>query len=116
MTIIKLETKQVEFDGRVFEISCNMAVLEALQTAHESLNAVLALPPFQAAAELLAAMLNDYAEDQGWEIRYTPKQVERRTNLQALNELGVLGMFLRAVTDEAEAPAEDPPVGAGEGN
>lgn len=116
MTSIRLETKRLEFDGRVWEICCNMAVLDALQTAHGGdFSAVMALPPFQAAAEMLAAMLNDYAEDQGWDVRYTPKQVARRTNLLALNELDVLGMFNRAVSVE-EPAAEDAPAGAGEGN
>lgn len=115
ITIIKLEKKQLEFDGRVFEVSCNMAVLAALEEARGSLDAVINLPTFQQAPELLAAMLNDYAEDQGWEIRYTPKQVAQRINLQALNELDVLGMFIRAVSGAEAAPAEDDPDGTSEG-
>lgn len=116
MTSIRLETKRLELDGRIFEISCNMAVLDALQTAHGSIDAAMDRPPFQAAALLLAAMLNDYAEDQGWDVRYTPKQVARKLPLTALNELDVLGMFNRACSIEEEAPAADAPAGAGEGN
>lgn len=116
MTSIRLETKRLEFDGRVWEISCNMAVLDALQTAHGDFNAIVNRPPFQIAPDLLAAMLNDYAEDQGWDVRYTAKQVARKIPLRVMNELDPLGMFNRACAIEGAAPEEDAPVEDGEGN
>jgi len=98
MTSIRLEKKTVEFDGRVWEICCNMAVLDELQEAHGGdFSAVMNLPSMQAAAAIFAAMLNDYAEDMGWEIRYTPRQVAKLVPFSALQEMDIIGMFTRAV-------------------
>ena len=111
MTSIRLEKKTLEFDGRVWEICCNMAVLDALQEAHGGdFSEVMNLPVMKAPAEILAAMLNDYAEDMGWEIRYTAKHVAKLVPFSALRELDILGMFSRAVIPLGSEPeaAEDP--------
>lgn len=111
MTSIRLEKKQFEFDGRVWEICCNMAVLEAMQEAHGGdFGEVMNLPILQAPSEILAAMLNDYAEDMGWEVRYTPKQIAKQVPFSAMRELDIVGMFTRAVIPLGSTPAtaEDP--------
>lgn len=110
MTSIRLEKKRLEFDGRVWEICCNMAVLDALQTAHGgSFSALAEMDPIKSVTEVLAAMLNDYAEDQGWEIRYTPRKIAKMVPLGAMKDLDIMGMFWRSVSpDEAEDSAAEP--------
>ena len=61
---IRLEEKPFELDGKVYMLRCNMAVLDALQDAHGGdFGEVMNLPARQGIVEVLAAMLNDYAED-----------------------------------------------------
>lgn len=116
MTSIRLETKRIEFEGKTWELRCNMAVLDALEQAHDgNFTEVMNLPPIKAIPEILAAMLNDYAEDQGWDVHYTPRQIARMVPFNTAKELDVVGMLFRAVippdaSGETEAaPAGDDP-------
>lgn len=117
MTSIRLEKKQLEFDGRVWELRCNMAVLEALQSSvGGDFGAVMKLPVMQAPAEILAAMLNDYAEDMGWPERYTAKQIAKMVPFASMRELDVVGMLTRAIIPAGAKPAEAAPEDADPGN
>lgn len=109
MSSLRLEEKPVEFEGRQYLLRCNMAVLDALQEAHGGDFAeVMQLSPQQAAPEILAAMLNDYAEDMGWEERWTRRQIAKRVSYAQLIELDVLGLFTRGlVPGSAEAQPVD---------
>ena len=113
MTSIRLEKKTLEFDGRVWEICCNMAVLDALQEAHGgSFGALAEMDPIKSVTEVLAAMLNDYAEDMDWKIRCTPRMIAKMVPLAAMKDLDVMGMFWRSVSpDAAEDSAEAAPEG-----
>lgn len=108
---LRLEEKPFELEGKVYTLRCNMAVLDALQEAHDGdFGAVYDLPVREGSAQILAAMLNDYAEDMGWEERWTAKQIKKRLPWAALLELDVIGMFTRATVPglsekNAEAPA-----------
>lgn len=95
---IRLEEIPFEFDGKTFLLRCNMAVLEDVQDAHGgSLDEVLDLPPTATVLEFLAAMLNDYADEQGWKERYTPKVLRRKLNLAMIQEADVMGLVTRAI-------------------
>ena len=77
---LKLEQFPYEFEGKTYMLRCNMAVLEDIQDAHGG-NLEEALDPDHAinsAVEFLTAMLNDYADEQGWPERFTIKQVKRK--------------------------------------
>ncbi len=53
-------------------------------------------------------MLNDYAEDMGWEERWTRRQIAKRVSYAQLIELDVLGLFTRGlVPGSAEAQPVD---------
>jgi len=114
---LKLEEVPFEFEGKTYMLRCNMAVLEEIQDAHGGdLNE--ALDPDHAissALEFLTAMINDYAEDQGWPERYTRKQVGRRLSFGDLaNRVTkeVMGLVIRSMavpSKAANAPKPETP-------
>lgn len=105
--MLRLEEKPFELDGKTYQLRCNMATLDALEEAHDGDFAeVVNMPARKGVVEILAAMLNEYAEDQGWPERWTPEAIKRRFSYRYLLDLDVLGIFFRAVVpqkDDAEA-------------
>ena len=109
MSSLRLEEKPVEFEGRSYVLRCNMAVLDALQEAHGGDFAeVMQLSPQQAAPEILAAMLNDYAEDMGWEQDWTARRVKKQVPYKALLEADVIGLFNRAIIPASQQEISEP--------
>lgn len=99
---LQLEELPFELDGKTYLLRCNMAVLEAIQEAHDGdFGAVLELPANESALEFLAAMLNDYAWDQGWPELWTTQQLKRRVSLSMLTQI------FRLVSRAVFAPAPD---------
>ena len=97
---LRLEQIPYEFEGKTYMLRCNMAVLEDIQEAHGG-NLEEALDPDHAihsAVEFLTAMLNDYADDQGWEERWTPAQLKRRISHAMLMELDLVSMLFRSLS------------------
>ena len=76
---LQLKTVPFEFDGKVFHLCCNMNVLATVQERHGGnfLSALNSDASLSSVTEFLTAMLNDYADSQGWLDRYTPSQVGR---------------------------------------
>lgn len=110
--MLRLEEKPFELDGRTYQLRCNMATLDALEEAHDGDFAeVINMPARKGVLEILAAMLNEYADDQGWPERWTPAALKRRFSYQYLLDLDVLGIFYRAVVPQKDqgtpAPAEN---------
>ena len=103
---IRLEEKPFEIDGRVYKLRCNMAVLDRIETAYGSFSAVMELPMRDGMTEILAAMLNDYAEDMEWEQNWTARLVKKRVPYSALLEADVLGIFNRALVPASAAAAQ----------
>ena len=114
---LRLEEKRIEVDGKTYVLRCNMAVLDALETAYGSFQAVMELPVREGQAAILAAMLNDYAEDMGWEQSWTAKKIKKRFPYSGLLELDIMGLFTRAVVPEGqETPAHKTEPGDDSGN
>ena len=104
---LRIEEKRLEVEGRTYVLRCNMAVLDALEATYGDFQAVMELPIREATAAILAAMLNDYAEDQGWDPDWTARKVKKAFPYAALLELDIIGMLDRAVTPtNAEAEPE----------
>ena len=116
---IRLEEKPFELEGKTYVLRCNMAVLDALQDAHEGdFGKLFELPVRQCAVEVLTAMLNDYAEEQGWPERWTEKQIKRRFSYAYIVEQDIFGMFSRAIIpqrakEQDEAPKASAPEASG---
>ena len=109
---IRLKTMPFEFDGKIFELRCNMNVLADVQEACSgNLNAALSRKSTaRGVLMFLAAMLNDYADEMGWDVSYTPRQVGRMLPPTAVT--GVCADVMALVTaalqgdEPSEAPAE----------
>ena len=113
--MIRLEEKPFELEGKRYILRCNMAVLETIEEKHGDFEAVTQLPVRTASLELLAAMLDDYAEEQGWEERWTPEQLKRRISYAMLMELDLVGMLFRSLSpaQKEAAPSNSEPVDSG---
>lgn len=99
MRDIRLEEIPFDFDGKTFLLRCNMNVLADVQEVFGG-NIVGALTgenPMQSVLEFVAAMLNDYAEEQGWPERYTSRSVGRKLSPRMLPTVEVMGMVSRAM-------------------
>ena len=118
MSSLRLEEKPFEVDGKVYLLRCNMAVLDALQEAHGGdCEKVAQLPARDGVAEILAAMLNDYAEDMNWEERWTPRQIKKRFSYAQLVDADIFGIFWRGTIPQTvkeaqpDAQADEPEAG-----
>ena len=127
---LKLEEVPFEFEGKTYMLRCNMTVLEEIQDAHDG-NLGEALDPnrsIRSATEFLTAMLNDYADEQGWPERFTRKQLARKLSFgERLNGTPiynqVMSMVYRAMSPQTsagqqsekdpETPDDNPPENSG---
>lgn len=110
---IRIQSMPFDFDGKHYELRCNMNVFADVQEAYDgNLLAALRNPgSLKASMTFLAAMLNDYAEDQGWPERYTARQLGRKLggssdNIKALTM--DIGSFVRkSVTMQKPAEGQE---------
>lgn len=97
------------FRGKDFKLRCNFNVLMDVTEAHDG-----ELPDiFDKASRLrvmreyLAAMINDYADEQGWDIHVTPKELGRELGADVAAMMSaVLGLVLGALYTESDAGEE----------
>ena len=75
---IRLKVAPFDFDGKQFLLRCNMNVLAEVQELYggDFSAALRSTSTLTAVNRFLTAMINDYAEEMGWET-YTAKQVGR---------------------------------------
>lgn len=110
MRDIRLEELPFDLDGKQFLLRCNMNVLADVQELHGGMisEALNGEKPTQSMLEWMAAMLNDYADEQGWPERYTAKSLGRKISLAMVKDLDVMGMATRAlVPPSAEESGAD---------
>ena len=102
MSDIRLEGKPFEIDGKTYILRCNMNVLADVQEAYNGdfTEALSEKNTLRSSLCFLAAMLNDYADEQGWQERYTAKQLGRRYKRFDLPLEDIMGVVVRAVTPE----------------
>lgn len=99
--MLSLEKKTIEFDGKSYELCCNMLALEQLEELHGgSMKGVFEMDVNHVNAELLLIMLNEARADNGEEA-VTKRAVGKAFNYAMLRELDIFGMFLRAMSPEA---------------
>ena len=110
MSSLRLEELPFELDGRQYVLRCNMNVLAEVQDDYDG--------DFAAAMDdkhslrsvmcFLAAMLNDYAEEQGWPERFNARDRGRRLKRHQVPGNEIMAMVVQAIvppkTDE-EKPA-----------
>ena len=109
MRDIRLEEVPFEFDGKTYLLRCNMNVLADVSKAYGGSigGAMDGRDGFRSVLEFLAAMLNDYADEQGWPERYTAREVGRKfRSFRELQALDVMGLVTRALVPPDEEKAE----------
>lgn len=99
------------FDGRDWVLRCNNNVLAEVQEINGGeFSPILSRKrTLKSILQLLAAMLNDYADEQKWvdekgfAIRYTEKQIGRRLSYDTVDRLApdIMRMTILAVRDAA---------------
>lgn len=106
MEDIRLKHHSWKFALRDWDLVCNMNVLADVQEAFGGdLSNALSGGTIRTVREFLAAMLNDYADSQGWQIRYTGKDLGRRISWEEFQEIQPVVMDL--VMSAISGPSED---------
>lgn len=114
---IRLEEKPFEFEGKTYLLRCNMAVLDTLQDeADGDFGSLMRMTPIKGAAKFLTAMLNDYAEEQGWPERYSVDALKYRVSFAMIQDLDVLGLVTRGVMPLVARQAQTQPAPESRGN
>jgi len=113
MRDIRLEEVPFEFDGKRYLLRCNMNVLADVQEAYGGSigEALDGKNPLKSVTEFLAAMLNDYADEQGWPERWTAKQVGRKLSPRQIPKAEIMSLVTRAIVppsdDNENVPTAD---------
>ena len=103
---LQLEKKTVEFDGKSYELVCNMEALELLEDEYGSMKAVMEDRVEHVQAALFRNMLNCARADRGEEA-VEKRRISRAYNPAMLQEMDVFGMFLRAMSVDAAKAAQN---------
>lgn len=108
---LRLQHMPFQFEGKQYILTCNMNVLADVQEAYEgNLMAALWRPSsLRAAMTFLAAMLNDYADDQGWDEHWTAKEIGKHMGAdpQTVQILtNQIGRFVRQSITQKESKEE----------
>lgn len=110
MDDIRLPEADFRLDGRDYKLRCNFNVIADVVEAcgGELPNVFDKRTRLKVGREFLAAMLNDYADEQGWPERYTAKQIGRKLGGQVaalmtpVMSLVIRSMFEAGKADEGE--------------
>ena len=116
MRDIRLEEMPFELDGKTYLLRCNMNVFADVQEQFGGSigEALSGEKPLQSVLAFLAAMLNDYADEQGWPERFTPKSIGRKAAYGQLPVTEIMRLVARAITPPSD-PKENPPEDGSEG-
>lgn len=100
---IRLKKIPFEFDGKTYQLCCNNNVLADVQEAYggEIKPALSGGGTLKSIFTFLAAMLNDYADEQGWQERYTARQVGRA--ILPLDVESVTAIVMELVVDAVKS-------------
>ena len=107
--MIRLEETPFELDGKTYKLRCNMNVLADVQDAMGG-DFGAALDPdrsFSSLIIILAAMLNDYAEEMGWEERFSARGLGRRLHKHEVPEGDIMSLVVRSMVPPADDPVSE---------
>ena len=104
---LQLEKKTVDFDGRPYVLTCNMAALDALQALHgDSMEQIFKTPAKFVSRELFVIMLNRARALCGEE-PVPDEQIAEEYTYAMLDEMDIFGMFLRSMDASVAKKAQD---------
>lgn len=106
---IRLKTAPFEFNGKKFELCCNMNVLADIQEEFDGriTDAFNSVGTTRTALKFLAAMCNDYADSQGWPERYTDRQIGREMAPTGANIREIAGLVSELVYSSIKADVSE---------
>lgn len=109
MEDIRLKTAPLEFAGKTWQLRCNMNVLADVQAAvgGDFSRAMNQNSTFRGSLEFLAAMLNDFADEQGWPERYTSRDLGRVIGWEEYSRLSETVMDLVYSSLSSAEPSEE---------
>lgn len=109
MEDVRLKTAEFELGGKRWVLRCNNNVLADVQEAFSSMaEALSGRHSMRTALTFLAAMLNDWADEQGWPERFTSRSVGRLLPPARMHELDGVVMPLVVSALSSEQAAETP--------
>lgn len=103
MSDIRLESMPFEINGKTYQLRCNMNVLCDVQEAFggDFVAAMDGKNAMRSVLTFLSAMLNDYADEKGWEERYTAKSLGRQIIKPSdLPSDKIMALVVRSITPE----------------
>ena len=105
---IRLEQMPFEIGGKTYQLRCNMNVLAEVQEQFEGdfATALDGKATMKSALAFLAAMLNDYADEKGWEERFSAKSLGRMFKLIDLPVYDIMGLVVRSITPDTAPDAD----------
>lgn len=117
MADLRLETLPFEFEGRRYLLRCNMNVLADVQEMNDGVisPALEGKRAQKSVLQFLAAMMNDYADEQGWFDEpedggepvlakpFTPRGLGRVLDIFDVPSAQILGLVTRAITPARKA-------------
>lgn len=110
MSGVKMKEIPFELDGKRYKLRCNMNVLADVQEAYDGdfMSSLNSRQSMKSVLEFLAAMLNDYADEQGWPERFTAKQLGRKLYQDEIPGVQIMSLVTEAVLPRKreEAPEE----------
>lgn len=107
--MIRLEEMPFELEGKKYLLRCNMNVLADVQEAMGG-DFGAALDPsnsFRSLSVFLAAMLNDYADEMGWEERWDARSLGRKLMKHQVPADEIMRLVVASMAAPADEPAED---------
>ena len=121
MADLRLETLPFEFEGRRYLLRCNMNVLADVQEMNDGVisPALEGKRAQKSVLQFLAAMMNDYADEQGWFDEpedggepvlakpFTPRGLGRVLNIFDVPSAQILGLVTRAITPARKAKEDE---------
>lgn len=108
MSSLRLEEVPFELEGKTYMLRCNMAALEAMQEEQGGdFASLLDMPATKSTVIFLAAMLNVYAEEQGWPERWDVNTLKRKVSFAMIQDADVLGLVTRGVLPMVARKAQE---------
>lgn len=108
---IRLRTINYDFNGKTYQLACNMNVLADVQEAFggDLLAALNNINGIKSTLVFLTAMLNDSADTNGWSERYTAKEVGRMLSIKDVQRIGaeIFSLVKDAVSADVEEEQPD---------
>ena len=97
---LQLETVELDINGTVYPLRCNMAVLERLQNGpgEGEIGKLLEMPSYQVVFEIAAAMIAEACEEDPELPEIPARRLKKICSPAALAQAGIFRLFTEAIS------------------